>query len=96
MCYVGDTIYILSGIGNLRARLWGVRLSGGVVTWWLGGLGVVLGWWGGDGPWLGGSVGCPWFWWSFSLRGCVLRSRGPAFPRCWRVFSSALNLFGVG
>jgi hypothetical protein len=53
MFFVGDTIYILSRIGNLEARLWSARL--------LGGLGVVLGWWGGGGPWFGGLVGCPWF-----------------------------------
>lgn len=38
---------------------------GSLTLWFLGSLGVVIGWWGGGGgeggPWLGGSVSCPWW-----------------------------------
>ena len=58
----------------------------------LGGLGVVLGKWGGGGPWLGGFGGLSLVGvlvWLF-LCGGVLRLRGPTSPRSGRVFL-ALN-----
>ena len=83
---VEGMICILLGIGK-----------GNVGRWLLGGLGVVLGWWSGGGPWFGGSGGCPlWGWFSFSsLRGGILRPRGPASPRCGRVFFVLFNSYAL-
>jgi hypothetical protein len=70
--------------GSLRAR---------------GGLGVVLGRWGGGGPWLGGLGGCPW--WSslrvvVSVAAVFLCPRGPP-PRCGRGgFFLGFIHFGIG
>ena len=62
-------------------------LGVGALVGHLGGLGVVLGRWGGGGPWFGGLVGCPW--WSLvrvvvSVVAVFLRPRGPGPPRCGR------------
>ena len=47
----------------------------------LGGLGVVLGWWGGSGPWLYGLVGCPYYSWLFvTLYMALWRIRGAPPP----------------
>ena len=66
-----------------------------LVCW---GFRVVLGWWGGGGPWLGGSgglslvsVGC-----CYSLRGGVPRPRGSTSPWCGRVFLLGFIHFDVG
>ena len=50
---------------------------------------TLLGRWGGGGPWFGGFGGCPFggLFVLFFLRGGVSRPRGPASPRCGRVFS---------
>ena len=47
------------------------------------GMGIVLGWWGGGGPWLVGHVGCSW-WFSgswFTWRCFALE--GFRFPSKW-------------
>lgn len=69
--FVGDTTYTLSEIS--------VDIIGR-------GLGVVLGRWGGSGPWYFGD--CPWLMLSIDLplRGGVSRMRGPASPRRGRGF----------
>lgn len=48
-------------------------------------MGVVLSWWGGGGPWLGGFVGCPWrgflvAWVIVTLYMVVWRVRGTPPP----------------
>ena len=58
---------------------------GGLTLWSLGGSGVVIGRWAGDGPWSGGLVGCLW-WHPWYLVHChflhssVTRVRSSAFP----------------
>ena len=63
----------------------------------LGSMGLVLGMWGGRGPWFAGSRGmslarvdlC------YSLHGNVSRLRTPTSPRCGRVFMFLIH-FGIG
>ena len=57
MCFVEGTICIWSGIGNNSGDRGSFLLVGVVFD----GLGVVLGWWGGGGPWLGGFGGGRWW-----------------------------------
>ena len=57
-------------------------LASSALGWLLDGLGVVLGWWGGGGPLLGGLVGCPW-WGSWVLICYYSLHGGVARPRVW-------------
>jgi hypothetical protein len=61
-------------------------------------MGVVLGRWGGGGPWFGGLGGCPCGWWCLCLfYVAVSRARGVPPPLGdGRVFLLVLIYFGVG
>ena len=93
-CFVKGTISILSGIGKMLVTLDRI--------WWVGPfgcIGVVLGWWGGGGPWFGGDGGSSLVGFLVVLEVYVAvcsRLRGPAFPWRRRVLLVLYSFFGVG
>ena len=94
MFFVGDIIYVLSGIGKGNVgRRTSLCLWLGFVVWGLssaGGVGVVLVFGGSGGLSLVGVNFC------YSLHGGVLHPRGPASPQCGCVFFLVLINSGVG